>query len=155
MSDTKEYRAWWNMISRCEYPCTDSYLEYGAMGISVCPLWRDDFKVFHADMGDAPTENHTLDRINGSKGYCKDNCRWATPSQQAMNRAPPKTSKIKYKEVTFEKKKKLYRARITLNGKTISLGRRKEATDAAKLYDTAAIALFKEYAVTNRELGLL
>ena len=155
MSNTKEYRTWWNMIARCEYPCSSSYLEYGAIGISVCSRWRKDFKAFYVDMGDAPTQNYTLDRIDGSKGYCKDNCRWATPSQQAMNRALSKTSKIKYKGVTFEKKKKLYRARITLNGKTMSLGRRKKAVDAANLYDVAAMVLFKEYAVTNKKLGLL
>jgi ABC-type phosphonate transport system ATPase subunit len=35
-------------------------------------------------MGERP-DGKTLDRIDGSKGYTKDNCRWATPKEQAAN----------------------------------------------------------------------
>ena len=37
-------------------------------------------------MGFAPTPKHTLDRIDNSKGYYKDNCRWATILEQANNK---------------------------------------------------------------------
>lgn len=52
--------------------------------VSIDPRWMD-FKVFYAEMGDRPPGT-TLDRIEGSKGYCADNCRWATPLEQTLNR---------------------------------------------------------------------
>lgn len=152
---TKEYYTWWNIVGRCQYECSDSYKEYGAKGISVCSEWRENFNNFLSDMGPAPTSEHSIDRIDNNKGYCKENCRWATSSQQAMNRGVAKTSKTKYKGVSYEPKKKLYRARITIEGRTKNLGRRKSATEAAKLYDKAATELFGEYALTNKALGLV
>lgn len=37
-------------------------------------------------MGDAPSKIHTLDRIRVLEDYKPDNCRWATPKEQARNR---------------------------------------------------------------------
>ena len=53
-------------------------------GVSYDPRW-EVFENFLEDMGERP-EGTTLDRIDGSKGYSKDNCRWATPKEQARNR---------------------------------------------------------------------
>ena len=54
------------------------------IGVKVDPTWVS-FKKFIEDMGERPVGN-TLDRIDGSKGYCKENCRWADIYQQAANR---------------------------------------------------------------------
>ena len=79
------YRSWSAMLTRCNNNKSISYKYYGAKGISVCPEWRD-FGVFFRDMGPRP-EGMTLDRINGQLGYFKENCRWATPAQQSINRS--------------------------------------------------------------------
>lgn len=50
----------------------------------ITPRW-DKFENFLEDMKKSPTANHTLDRIDNSKGYAKSNCRWATRNQQAGN----------------------------------------------------------------------
>lgn len=37
-------------------------------------------------MKHAPTDDHSIDRIDNSKGYAIDNCRWATIKEQQSNR---------------------------------------------------------------------
>jgi hypothetical protein len=77
------YSVWRQLFQRCENPDAPSYKNYGARGITVCDEWRD-FNVFLADMG-FPAKGMTLDRIDNSKGYSKQNCRWATYGQQTNN----------------------------------------------------------------------
>jgi hypothetical protein len=81
---TRTYRAWCQMRDRCGNENSPRYKYYGGRGISVCPQWQS-FANFCQDMGDPPTNRHSLDRIDNDKGYCKDNCRWATQLQQTRN----------------------------------------------------------------------
>lgn len=78
------YRIWADMIQRCINPNSKNYLRYGGRGITVCRRWEDSFENFLEDMGEAP-RGLQLDRINNDKGYCKENCRWATRKEQARN----------------------------------------------------------------------
>jgi hypothetical protein len=78
------YTSWHNMKSRCLYKSMGNYERYGAKGITFDPQWNN-YKDFVEDMGERP-DGMTLDRIDPSKGYCKENCRWATPAQQQANR---------------------------------------------------------------------
>jgi hypothetical protein len=80
---TGAYRSWRNMLRRCSDPSVKNYAAYGARGIRVCDRWMM-FDNFYADLGERP-EGKTLDRLDNDKGYCKDNCRWATRREQDQN----------------------------------------------------------------------
>ncbi len=78
------YRIWMNMRRRCLDPKAISYPNYGGRGIAVCPEWRYSFEAFYEDMGDPPV-GYQIDRINNDGPYCKENCRWATPTENIRN----------------------------------------------------------------------
>jgi hypothetical protein len=79
MYQSATYKRWIYMKSRCAKDPS-----YVAKGITVCERWAHSFTNFYADMGDPPPK-HTLDRIDGTKGYSPDNCRWATYKEQNRN----------------------------------------------------------------------
>jgi hypothetical protein len=81
---TATYRSWAALKTRCTNTKIESYKNYGGRGIKVCGRWLDSFENFLEDMGDRP-EGTSLDRADNDKGYSKENCRWATPKEQARN----------------------------------------------------------------------
>ena len=94
----EEYRSWKAMKDRCMRRKNVAYSRYGGAGIGICQEWtipNKGFGNFMKDMGPKPSyvkapggkrPLYTLDRIDPAKGYCRDNCRWATAKQQAMNK---------------------------------------------------------------------
>lgn len=87
------YSSWVSMKRRTTKPNHKDWPRYGAVGIKLCKRWHD-FVNFLNDVGLRPDLEHSIDRIDNSKGYEPGNCRWATRSQQQCNKN--KTKLITY-----------------------------------------------------------
>jgi hypothetical protein len=84
LSKTRVYTIWQGMIERCSERAKGKTRRlYYDKGIRVCDHWQN-FENFFQDMGQ-PEPWQSIDRIDGSKGYEKSNCRWASRKTQANN----------------------------------------------------------------------
>lgn len=83
-TNTGTYTTWRCMIERCYNPSKDNFKWYGGRGVEVDERWHK-FENFYEDMGDRPP-GLTLDRKNPEGNYTKDNCKWATSSEQGKNK---------------------------------------------------------------------
>jgi len=97
---SRAYSSWTEMRRRVREP-NRRHNGKGYIGKSISPSW-DSFDNFLADMGER-SEGTTLDRIDNSKGYSLENCRWADATTQSRNRTYCKLNVEKLVEV-----KKLY-----------------------------------------------
>lgn len=86
MTKTSEFDIWSGMRKRARSVGDKYYPRYGAKGIGMSDEWFDSFEKFYMDMGPRP-KGCSVDRIDNSKGYSKENCRWASFNQQNRNRS--------------------------------------------------------------------
>jgi hypothetical protein len=80
--ESRTYRSWKKMLTRCYNPRHIGYKHYGASGVSVCDRWRD-FRNFLADMGPRPTGT-TLGRILDMGDYEPGNVFYMTTAEQKL-----------------------------------------------------------------------
>ena len=97
MSNSKVYRTWTMMISRCEKSYNVRHEQYSKRGITVCDEWKNSFYAFYdyvSKLEHFNEDGYSLDRIDNDKGYEPGNVRWADAYTQMNN-----TSKNRYIEI--------------------------------------------------------
>lgn len=94
-----EYIVWGSMKARCFNTNEESYKNYGGRGITVCDRWKNSFENFLNDMGERPTNQHQIDRIDNDGNYEPKNCKWVTVSENSVNRRN-KGNKLGIKNIT-------------------------------------------------------
>jgi hypothetical protein len=84
---TRVYRIYRGMLSRCYNKNQKTYARYGAKGVTVCASWLGDkgFENFLRDMGEPPP-GMSIERTDNTLGYTPENCVWATTLTQARNK---------------------------------------------------------------------
>lgn len=92
MQSTRFYKIWCDMKYRCNNPRSSSYKWYGAKGIKYQDSWNM-FENFYEDMKEGYSDELTLDRIDPSRNYSKENCRWVTKTAQSRNKGVNKKNK--------------------------------------------------------------
>lgn len=140
---SKTYAAWVSMRNRCLRPNDHAYPQYGGRGITICPEWND-FPRFFSDMGEAP-KRKSLDRIDNNAGYFKENCRWATSTEQMQNRRCNKN--ITYNGETHCKAEWARRAGITRTRFGIRL---KEGWSMERILSTPAVNGRNQFGLSAR-----
>lgn len=100
-TNTRLYKIWCGMLSRCNNPNKEHYDRYGGRGIKVCAAWLD-YSVF-ADWanrnGYEPTL--TIDRIDFNGNYEPSNCRWISHKQQMRNTSKNRILTLNDKQATM------------------------------------------------------
>jgi hypothetical protein len=93
MSRTIIYSKWRWIVNRCKYRKWNRWERYAWRWINVCERWLK-FENFYEDMWEAYivhleqhwAKNTQIDRIDNDGDYCKENCKWSTVKEQALNR---------------------------------------------------------------------
>lgn len=86
MSKLPEYRVWKAMKTRCTNPNAINFKDYGGRGVTISPLWMDNFPAFLMAVGMRPSEKHRLERQDNNRGYEPGNVIWATQEAQNFNK---------------------------------------------------------------------
>lgn len=94
---SSEYEIWVGIRKRVDNPKCPAFSYYGGRGITYEESWRS-FENFLKDVGEKPSKDHTLDRIDTNGNYEKNNVRWATRSEQSRN----KRSNIKIEDLILK-----------------------------------------------------
>ena len=90
---SRTYSVYTKMMQRAFYK-KEEYLKY-YHDVDVCDRWSSEngFINFLEDMGECPSNKHSLNRIRSAKLYSKETCEWSTDSEQVYDQVRKHTNK--------------------------------------------------------------
>jgi len=135
-SRQKLYRIHEKMKQRCHNEKAPDYNRYGAKGIKLCEEWQSYYNFKEWSLKNGFSYELTIDRIDSTKGYCPENCRWSDIFVQNANRGISKRNTSGYIGITFIKNKNMWKATISIKNKVKFIGMYKNKIEAAKARDT-------------------
>jgi len=86
MHETRLYKCWQNMKTRCYNKKNKGYPNYGARGIKVCDEWQQFVPFYKWAIANGYDDDLELDRIDNDGSYTPDNCRFVTHTENNRNR---------------------------------------------------------------------
>lgn len=94
-TNSRLYKTWCNMKSRCTNQKSTDYKYYGAKGVKVCEEWLNSYEAFRDwALANGYKEGLTIDRINSEDNYKPINCRWITLSKNSRRAALNRRKKL-------------------------------------------------------------
>lgn len=140
-----ERSSWASIFVRCYNVDCISYKYYGGRGISICDRWNPDkggsFINFYEDMGKR-LEGMTLDRIDSDGDYEPSNCRWATRTEQEVNKKQRSKNTSGKTGVYFYKKYSKWEVKISVNKRQVYVGMYENFEDAVKAREDAELKYY-------------
>ena len=119
LTNSRVYKSWDNMVTRCTRPSHKSYEHYDNLiiGQKIDPKWLT-FQGFLDDMGEPENKQtkFSIDRIDNRKGYNKSNCRWATQQEQTQNQEKSVINKFSSDELETIRNFYILASRFKLEG---------------------------------------
>ena len=122
MKNKRLYDIWYAMKRRCDDKNSGSYERYGAIGASYCDEWKAYENFYDWTVKNGYEKGLTLDRIDTSKPYSPDNCRWVDYYFQNQNKKIFHNNTTGYTGVSYDKKRDKYIASIQRNDLLLRLG---------------------------------
>lgn len=111
------------ILQRCYNENNDSYEYYGGRGISVCEEWLDKQSgmenFYNWAIENGYEEGLTIDRKDNNGNYEPSNCRWTDRFVQARNQRIRKDNTSGYKGVSYDKRRKKWKAFLYRKNKLV------------------------------------
>lgn len=93
-TNTRLFRIWASMKTRCLNPNASRYKDWGGRGIGICAEWKNNFQSFYDwAISNGYSDDLSIDRIDNNGDYSPDNCRWITQKEQMKNTRRVKNEK--------------------------------------------------------------